>query len=413
MTETIRPIRSEQDYEAALARIDSLMDARPGTPEADELDLLATLVEWYEKRHFPIEKPDPVAAVRFRLEQANQTSRDLVPLLGSRAKVSEVMSGKRGLTLQMIRALHRHLGIPAEVLLQETAAASPSTGTAADWTRFPIAAMVKAGWFDASRRTGPGWKAQAEVLMRDLIERAGGLDAVPEALYRKGVTSRQNAKTDRFALKAWCYQVIATAQARSLPAKYRPGVVTEPWARKLAKLSASSAGPQRAKEYLERHGIHLIHTGHLPRTYLDGAAMLLPNGTPVIAVTLRFDRLDNFWFCLFHELAHIALHLRDKNDLFIDDLSLDGSSDGSTNRAEAEADRWAADMLIPPDLWQCSAAAERPTLMNVVSLAQELGIHPAIVAGRVRKERRNFHLLSQMVGNRQVRQHLDSGSSRN
>jgi HTH-type transcriptional regulator/antitoxin HigA len=413
MTETIRPIRSEQDYEEALARIDSLMDARPGTPEADELDLLATLVEWYEKQHFPIEKPDPVAAIRFRLEQANQTSRDLVPLLGSRAKVSEVMSGKRGLTLQMIRALHRHLGIPAEVLLQETAAASPSTGTAADWTRFPIAAMVKAGWFDAIRRTGPGWKAQAEVLMRDLIERAGGLDAVPEALYRKGVTSRQNAKTDRFALKAWCYQVIATAQARSLPAKYRPGVVTELWARKLAKLSASFEGPQLAKEYLERHGIHLIHTVHLPRTYLDGAAMLLPNGTPVIAVTLRFDRLDNFWFCLFHELAHIALHLRDKNDLFIDDLSLDGSSDGSTNRAEAEADRWAADMLIPPDAWQRSAAAERPTLMNVVSLAQELGIHPAIVAGRVRKERRNFHLLSQMVGNRQVRQHLASGSSRN
>src|ERR1039457_3747143 len=134
--------------------------------------------------------------------------------------------------------------------------------------------------------------------------------------------------------------------------------------------------------------------------------MLLPNGTPVIAVSLRFDRLDNFWFCVFHELAHIARHLHDINDLFIDDLSLDGASNDTVASPEADAARWAAEMLIPLDAWQRSSARQRPTLLNVISLAHEFGIHPAIVAGRIRKERRNYRLLSQMVGNRHVRQHL-------
>jgi HTH-type transcriptional regulator/antitoxin HigA len=413
MSNAIRPIRSERDYEAALVRIDSLMNAKQDTPQADELDVLTTLVELYEKERFPINTPDPITAIRFRLEQAGLTSRDLVPLIGSRAKVSEVMSGKRGLTLQMIRALHEHLGIPAEVLLQSPGTSLPENAQGIEWNRFPIAAMVKAGWFKAQKKTYHELKDAAEELMRDLVERAGGLHALPEALYRKGETPRQNAKTDRYALKAWCYQVLATAQSKELPATYQPGLITEAWARQLATLSAFAQGPKLAKEYLERHGIHFIHVDHLPRTYLDGAAMLLPNGTPVIAVSLRFDRLDNFWFCVFHELAHIARHLHDTNDLFIDDLSLDGASNDTPDSTEADADQWAAEMLIPLDAWQRSSARQRPTLLNVISLAHEFGIHPAIVAGRIRKERRNYRLLSQMVGNGQVRQHLAADTCKN
>jgi HTH-type transcriptional regulator / antitoxin HigA len=120
MTSTvIKPIRTEADYEAMLLRIESLMDAEAGTPEADELEVLAMLVELYEEEHFPMSWPDPIEAIRFRMDQAGLTARDLIPLLGSRAKVSEVLSGKRSLTLQMIRALHEHLGIPAEVLLRQ------------------------------------------------------------------------------------------------------------------------------------------------------------------------------------------------------------------------------------------------------------------------------------------------------
>jgi HTH-type transcriptional regulator / antitoxin HigA len=97
---------TEEDYEAVLLRIDSLMDAEACTPEADELEVLATLVELYEEKHFPIGWPDPIEAIQFRMEQAGLTVRDLVPLLGSCVKVSDVLSGKQTLTLQMILVPH-------------------------------------------------------------------------------------------------------------------------------------------------------------------------------------------------------------------------------------------------------------------------------------------------------------------
>ena len=108
----IRPIRTRQDYERALARVDELIDADPGTSEGDELDVLATLIEAYEDRHFPIEPPDPVAAILFRIEQMGLTRKDLEPYMGSRHRVSEILSRKRELSLSMIRRLHKGLHIP-------------------------------------------------------------------------------------------------------------------------------------------------------------------------------------------------------------------------------------------------------------------------------------------------------------
>lgn len=113
----IQPIRTDADHAAALRRIDSLMDAAAGTPEADELDVLATLVEAYEDRNFPVADPDPLVAIQFRMEQLGLTRRDLEPLLGSRGRVSEVLNGRRALSLQMIRRLHRELDIPLESLV--------------------------------------------------------------------------------------------------------------------------------------------------------------------------------------------------------------------------------------------------------------------------------------------------------
>lgn len=116
----IRPIKSEADHAAALAEIDDLMDAGADTPGGDRLDILATLVEAYEAEHFPIEAPDPVAAITFRMEQMGMTRKDLEPLIGSRARVSEVLSGRRRLSLAMIRRLNSALKIPAEVLIQDS-----------------------------------------------------------------------------------------------------------------------------------------------------------------------------------------------------------------------------------------------------------------------------------------------------
>lgn len=114
----IRPIRTEIDYQAALKEIERLFDAQPNTPEYDRLDILSTLVEAYENTHYPIEAPDPIEAILYYMDTRGLSRRDLEPCLGSRARVSEVLSRKRLLTLEMIRKLNQELGIPAEVLIQ-------------------------------------------------------------------------------------------------------------------------------------------------------------------------------------------------------------------------------------------------------------------------------------------------------
>ena len=120
----IRPIRTKADYKATLKEVSGLVetDPAPGTPEGDRLDILATLVQAYEARHFPIDPPDPVEAIKFRMEQSGLSVKDLEPLIGKSNRVYEVLNRKRPLTLAMIRRLHQSLGIPAKALIAETAA---------------------------------------------------------------------------------------------------------------------------------------------------------------------------------------------------------------------------------------------------------------------------------------------------
>jgi HTH-type transcriptional regulator/antitoxin HigA len=113
----IRPVRTKKDYEFALKRIEELMDACPGTDEGDELEILAILVAAYEEVEYPIDAPDPVAAIRFRMEQLGYSRKDLEPFIGTRARVSEVLNRKRGLSLRQIRHLHTGLKIPLESLI--------------------------------------------------------------------------------------------------------------------------------------------------------------------------------------------------------------------------------------------------------------------------------------------------------
>lgn len=114
----IRPIRTNEDYEQALAQIEALFNAQPDTPEGDVLDVLTTLVEAYEGRNHPIDAPDPIEAIKYHLESRGLTRRDIEPYIGDRARVSEIMNKRRPLTLEMIRKLHEGLGIPAEILIQ-------------------------------------------------------------------------------------------------------------------------------------------------------------------------------------------------------------------------------------------------------------------------------------------------------
>ena len=114
----LRPIKTEDDYRAALAEIEGIFQAEPGTPDGDRLDILTLMVEAYEEQHYPIPPPSPLDALEYHLESRGLTRRDLEPYLGSRARVTEVMNRRRALTIDMIRRLHQGLGISAEVLIQ-------------------------------------------------------------------------------------------------------------------------------------------------------------------------------------------------------------------------------------------------------------------------------------------------------
>ena len=174
--------------------------------------------------------------------------------------------------------------------------------------------------------------------------------------------------------------------------------------KRVARLSPHADGPRRAQKLLAKHGIPLVIVRHLNKTYLDGATLRLGDGRPVIGLTLRYDRVDNFWFCLLHELAHVGRHLdHNQGDTFVDDQTLRKMEGERVDPRETQADEWAEEALIPQKKWEAGAIQNQLKPQAVMNLANELQIHPAIVAGRVRYERQNYRLLTQFVGTGEVR----------
>jgi HTH-type transcriptional regulator/antitoxin HigA len=203
---------------------------------------------------------------------------------------------------------------------------------------------------------------------------------------------------DPFALWAWQVRVLQKAYGQRLANPYSPGTVTDDWLRRLSQLSWSEQGPSLATQYLERAGIHLVVEHHLKKTYLDGAACRTRDGAPVIALTLRYDRVDNFWFTLLHELAHLALHFDGGPEWFLDDLDATDAS-----RIEREADTMASEALIPADIW---ADRRLKSAEDVRLLARDLGISPTIVAGRARHESGDHRLYGRLFRERIDREAL-------
>jgi HTH-type transcriptional regulator / antitoxin HigA len=126
MKSELKPIRTKADYDKALSEVERLWGAKSGTRDGDRLDVLATLIDAYEAEHYPMDPPDPVEAIKFRMEQQGLTRKDLEPILGARNRISEVLNRRRGLSIEMIRALHERLGISAEVLIRPNRAAGAS-----------------------------------------------------------------------------------------------------------------------------------------------------------------------------------------------------------------------------------------------------------------------------------------------
>lgn len=393
-------IKSKKDYEAALLEIEELMEGDPdiGSPEADELEILVLLVEDYEERTFPIEAPDPIEAIQFRMEQQNLKQRDLVPYIGSRSKVSEVLAKKRPLTLSMIRALHNGLGIPAQTLLREQETLLIE-GMPVEWNRFPLREMIVRGWI---QENVADIKDRAENIARRFF---AGLEYHKEVIAFPRMTHghiRAARDMDAYALLAWTTRVLTKAKENPPMTKYTQGTMDLNLMRDVARLSWSEKGPILAQEFLRKRGINLIIESHLPRTYLDGAAIMDTIEMPIIGLTIRYDRIDNFWFCLMHELAHISLHMSEDYHKFYDDLEIENEED----EYERQADHLAGEALIPDSAWKRSAASRLRSPEAAEHLAQQLGIHPAIVAGRMRHEFKAYRLLNNLIGHRQVRKHF-------
>ncbi len=114
----IKPIKTKKDYQAAMNRLEAIFDAKPGTPEGDELEVLGILIDKYEQEHYPIDYPDPIEAIKFRMEQLGYNQKDLAKVVGLKSRASEILNKKRKLTLEMIRQLHQALRIPTDVLIQ-------------------------------------------------------------------------------------------------------------------------------------------------------------------------------------------------------------------------------------------------------------------------------------------------------
>lgn len=391
----IRPIKSNADHRRALADLTALLETAPvpDTPEADQAEVLATLIEGYEEEQFPAESPTPVEAIRFRMDQLDMAQKDLVPYIGSASKVSEVLNGKRPLSLNMIRALHRHLGIPAEVLIGEWT----DNEACVDAQEFPLKEMHKRGYFTGAPERYTDFKKQADKWLDKFLHHTGVRETAPA--YARSTAHYRGTKTIQpNAFVAWQARVLQQAHKRPA-ATYQQGVVDAGFMAQVAGLSVLDDAPLLAREYLEKHGIRVVYEPHLPRTYLDGAALLSPEGYPVIGITLRFDRLDNFWFTLLHELVHVGWHLNAQKNAFFDALD----APAETDELETEADELAGDALIPPDAWRTAEVRMNPQADLARDFAHNIGRHPAIVAGRIRRDTGDYRLLNRLLGNKQVR----------
>ena len=389
-------IKSEDDYNIALNRIEEIFDAKPGSPEFDEMELLVKLVEIYEDEKYPISSPDPISAIKFRMEQQGLKNKDLIPYIGSKSKVSEVLSGKRALSLNMIRKLNEGLGIPAEVLIKETGKTLPDSSIMKHGINFPFTEMFRRGWFkDFFNGTLNEAKEFKEEL---LIQFIGPFKINDFALcYNR---KSDNTKSDNIddILMAWRIRVMNIAATDKLPV-WNNENLTEEFFSELAKLSYLQEGPKLAKEFLNKAGIHFVIENHLEKSHLDGSSMLMPDGSPLIALTLRHDRLDSFWFTLFHELAHVKQHLSENNTAYFDDMYNEMSK-----KIEKEADSYAKEMLIPSQLWKSSGLRITSTASDIKEFASKYRISPSIPAGRLRFENKNYSVFTNLIGNGAVRE---------
>ncbi len=391
-----RVIKTEEQYHLYLSEVEYLLaQSDTMSPEQNErLDLLTLLIESYESSNYPIEPPDPIDAIKFRMDQQNLKQIDLVPYFGTRGRVSEVLNRKRPLTIPMIRSLAVGLGISTETLVGLSSDEPNATRKSdVDWAKFPAKEMIARGWIaKVTDKKNFSIESQVQQFISNIGWNFG------DAAFKRSISGDAYSAPTKYALYAWLARVVQKSRSkRKHLADYDENLVSESTLRELAQLSWFEEGPLLAVEFLQKIGISVVIEPHLRGTLLDGAALKDSDGTPIIALTLRHDRLDNFWFTLLHEAVHIWKHVG-QEETFLDDLD-----SSSQDQREAEANRIARDSLVPRVAWRRSEVSRNPTESNILSLSRELKINPAIIAGRVRRESGNHRIFSQLVGYGDIR----------
>jgi HTH-type transcriptional regulator / antitoxin HigA len=355
------------------------------------------LVEDFERRHFAMSSPDPIDAIEFRMAEQGLRQKDLVPLLGSRSRVSEVLARKRPLTVQMIRALNTGLGIPVEALLGEPQP-KPQRGMhpeSLELERFPVKEMEKRGWFKSLKLSA---RSSVEERVKAFLAQLG-TSAPAHALYRRTFRGDEIDTRSYYSMLAWTARVLIRAKEEGTVAKYDPSRITPTLLKELAQLSWLNRGPALAPEFLAKCGIVVVIEPRLPNTLIDGAALLTERGTPVIGLTLRYDRVDYFWYTLFHELIHVWKHLVAVDEAYIDRIETSEPADAT----EKEANRIARDALIPRAIWKRSQAFLSPTRESIQELADSARIHPAVIVGRLHHETGRYAAFRGLLGQGEVR----------
>ena len=264
------------------------------------------------------------------------------------------------------------------------------------WQAFPLAEMYKRGWFEDFG----GTLSQARKAAGDLIPaflQGAHSQFVPMALHRKSV--RSSGQVHEAAIAAWEARVRTLADRHPPEHAFDRDRLTQAWVRGLVDLSLRDDGPRAATAYLRDAGISLVIERQLPGTLLDGAALASADRHAIVAMTLRHDRLDNFWFTLLHEIGHLKLHigLGDYAAIF------DDNDSPAADKVERDADHFAQEALIPEANWSLAVSRFTRNERAVLTDAKRFGVAAAVIAGRVRRDAGDYSLLRGMVGSGEVR----------
>lgn len=392
----IKPIKSEADYEKAIALLGELMDKNPAPDTAGDtkIHILSSLIEDYESSTLPDIQANPVEAIKLRMDQLGLKNKDLEPYLGSQSRVSEILAGKRQLTVSMIKNLEEGLGIHATILI-----GTDMTKKSKRWTPKTLSLMARRGYFGESNiALGP-----REIIEKGLIRTLFSNQATDSAVLLRQSKYRDIAKIDRYHLSAWTNKVLSEALKIIELEKisvFDRRIISQDSLNSLFKLSPRTDGVLEVINRLKSLGIVVVIEPNLPSIRLDGASIFYKRN-PIIGLTLRYDRLDNFWFTLAHELSHVYLHSDSQYAAFYDHLFNEAEE---TTKVESEADQLAGELLIPSKEWDKSPLRYGSTPTLVKLFADRVNVHESVVAGRIRHDSKNWTTHNSIVNDRGVRE---------